>query len=286
VERGNDPQGPCAIIAVMNPKLVGNPLVAWREDTVLQIGWGLHAVSLEDAPAAFPGWLRTIDGRSSRRCLIEAAGRAGIPRALAASTLDRLKSAGLVELEDPRVTVRIHPCGLLEEPLATALEAAGATIDPEAEIVVFPQGQLPTLLGAPDPVRRLVPVWFEARAVHVGPVLDNTRGPCSRCIDRTWSQMDPAWTTLVAQATTVPTWSNSAQLVQAAGAIVLIADDPTTVGLEMIYDPMKPGPMWRVWSVNDQCDCRLPQVRELPHRGGSALSQQTTTGPSRTGTRR
>jgi hypothetical protein len=98
--------------------------------------------------------------------------------------------------------------------------------------------------------------------------------------------MDPAWTTLVAQATTVPTWSNSAQLVQAAGAIVLIADDPTTVGLEMIYDPMKPGPMWRVWSLNDQCDCRLPQVRELPHRGGSALSQQTTTGPSRTGTRR
>ncbi len=286
MERGNDPQDPCAIIAVMNPKLVGNPLVAWREETVLQIGWGPHAVSLEDAPAAVPGWLRAIDGRSSRRSLIEAAGRAGIPRARAASTLDRLKSAGLLELVEPHVTLRIHPCGLLEEPLAKALEAAGAEIDPGSEVVVFPQGQLPSLLGAPDPVRRLIPVWFEARAVHVGPVLDNTRGPCPRCIDRAWSQMDPAWTTLVAQATSVPTWSDGAQLVQAAGAIVLIAQDPTTVGLEMIYDPLKPGPMWRVWSVNDHCDCRLPQVREQPHFGGSGPLLHTTAGPSRTGTRR
>jgi hypothetical protein len=261
-------------------------LVAWRDEAVLQIGWGLHAVSLEDAPAAVPGWLRAIDGRRSRRSLIEAAVRAGIPRAQAASALDRLMRAGLIGLVEPRLTVRIHPCGLLEEPLAKALEAAGATIDPGADVVVFPQGQLPTLLGAPDAVRRLIPVWFEARAVHVGPVLDNSRGPCPRCIDRAWSQMDPAWTTLVAQATTVATWTDGAQVIQAAGAIVLIADDEATVGLEMIYDPLKPGPMWRVWSVNDQCDCSLPQAREQPHRGESGLPLQTTAGPSRTGTRR
>lgn len=286
MERGNDPQGACAIISVMNPKLIGNPLVAWREQTVLQIGWGLHAVSLEGAHDAVPGWLRLIDGRSSRRSLIEAAGRVGIPRAQAAELLDRLIRAGLVESCETPLTVRIHPCGLLEEPLANALEAAGARIDPDAEVVVFAQGQLPSLLEAPDPVHRLIPVWFEAHAVHVGPVLDSTRGPCPQCIDRAWSQMDPAWTTLVAQTTSVPTWSNTAQLIQTAGAIVLIATHEATVGLEMIYDPLKPGPMWRVWSVNDQCDCRLPQVREQPHLSGPALPLQTTAGPSRTGTRR
>ena len=130
----------CAIISVMNPKLIGNPLVAWREQTVLQIGWGLHAVSLEGAHDAVPGWLRLIDGRSSRRSLIEAAGRVGIPRAQAAELLDRLIRAGLVESCETPLTVRIHPCGLLEEPLANALEAAGARIDPDAEVVVFAQG--------------------------------------------------------------------------------------------------------------------------------------------------
>ena len=129
-------------------------------------------------------------------------------------------------------------------------------------------------------------MWFGSPCRAYGAGSGQHPRACPQCIDRAWSQMDPAWTTLVAQTTSVPTWSNTAQLIQTAGAIVLIATHEATVGLEMIYDPLKPGPMWKVWSVNDQCDCRLPQVREQPHLSGPALPLQTTAGPSRTGTRR
>lgn len=277
----------------MNPKLVGNPLIAWREDSVLQIGWGTHSVLIDSAPEALPAWLRLGNGSRSRVSLLEAADRLGIARTLADSTLDRLISVGLVETHDQHGAVAVQARGLLEEPLSQALRRAGLAVEPDADVVVFAQGQLPSLVNAPQRVRRLIPLWFEARAVHVGPVLDKTCGPCSACIDRTWEQLDSAWTTLVAQAATVPTWHDPAQLVQAAGAIALIADDPTTVGLEMIFDPAKPGPMWRVWSVHDQCRCRVGQVPDQPRNLARStpgrretVRQQTTAGSRSTGTRR
>lgn len=277
----------------MNPKLVGNPLIAWREESVLQVGWGTHAVLIESAPEGLPAWVRLGDGSRSRASLMKTADRLDIPHVVADSTLDRLIAAGLVEIHDQRRKVMVQACGLLEEPLSQALRRAGLDVQSQADVVVFAQGQLPSLVSAPQAARRLIPLWFEARAVHVGPVLDDTYGPCPRCIDRTWEQLDPAWPTLVAQAITVATWHDPAQLVQAAGAIALIADDPTTVGLEMIFDPAKPGPMWRVWSVHRQCGCRVSQVPEPPHnltrsasgRRGMA-DEQTTAGSSRTGTRR
>jgi hypothetical protein len=241
----------------MHPKLVGNPLMAWREETVLQVGWGTHAVVIESAHDELPTWLRLANGSRSRARLLDEAEQLGILREQATSALDRLSSVDLVEAHTTTRSVAVHPCGVLGEPLTKALRDTGLEVRKQADVVVYAQGQLPSLVNAPQRVHRLIPVWFEAHATHVGPVLDHTRGPCPRCIDRAWAQLDPAWPTLVAQATTVATWHDPAQVLQAATAICLIAHDPSTVGLEMIFDPAKPGPMWRVWSVHPDCTCRL-----------------------------
>ena len=164
---------------------------------------------------------------------------------------------GLVQYTRVVCRVALHPCGVVHEPLERALTQAGLTVDPQAEVVVFVQGQLPSLINAPPMLKRLVPVWFSATAVHIGPVLDASAGPCPGCIDRVWARADEAWADLVAQAATVATWHTPAQLVQAAAGVALIAHDPRTVGLEMIFDPAQAGPVWRVWSVESGCVCQI-----------------------------
>ncbi|MEZ5185428.1 MAG: hypothetical protein R2720_06760 [Candidatus Nanopelagicales bacterium] len=265
----------------MNPKLVGNPLVAWRSDTVLQIGWGTHGVSVEGAPPRVAEWLRLINGTRSRAGLLESAAGLGVDPAGADQLLDRMLEVGLIHEPRAPLRVAIHAGGLVGEHLGDALREAGVELDAGADIVIYPQGQLPCLVAAPRVAHRLIPVWFETSAVHVGPVLDVARGPCPECIDRTWAQVDGDWTALVAQATSVATWHEPAQLMLAAGAIAHIADSPHTVGLETIFDRSCPGPMWRVWTVNPGCTCQLPQVREQPHfQGGGGLTRtMTTAGP-------
>lgn len=243
--------------------LTGNPVLAWRDDTTLQIGWGVHSLVVEDAPPGLPRWLRmAADGRS-RDSLLAAARSEGIPQALASALLIDLARVGLGD-QPPPLRAAVHRCGLLLEPLCTALRAAGVEIEPAADVLVFVQGQVPSLLAAPQGVRRLVPLWFPARAVHVGPVLDSDRGPCPLCIERAWADCDPDWVGVAAQASSVSTWVDPAQVTLAAGLVAHIAAAPATVGLEMIMDPCDPGPSWRVWRAHPECGCQ--QTREQSHR--------------------
>lgn len=244
--------------------LPGNPVLAWRDDTTLQVGWGVHSLTVEDAPPGLPRWLRlAADGRS-RSSLLAAARSAGIPEQLATTLLVEVDRAGLGE-PPPPLQVSVHGCGLLLEPLCGALRAAGVSVEPTADVLVFVQGQVPSLLGAPPGARRLVPLWLPARAVHVGPVLDAERGPCPSCVERAWTDADPDWPVVVAQSTSVPTWAEPAQLTLAAGLVAHLAAAPSTVGLEMIMDPDRPGPSWRVWRAHPQCRCQAAQ-EQSPRR--------------------
>lgn len=235
--------------------LTGNPVLAWRDDTTLQIGWGVHSLTVEDAPPGLPRWLGMTAGGLSRASLLAAARSEGIPEPLAARLLVEIERAGLGQPpQAPRVAV--HRCGLLLEPLCSALRSAGVQVEPTSDVLVFVQGQVPSLLGAPQGAQRLVPLWFPARAVHVGPVLDADRGPCPWCVEHAWTDADPDWQAMVSQASSVPAGAEPAQLALAAGLVSHLAAAPSTVGLEMIMDPEHPGPSWRVWRAHPRCQCQ------------------------------
>jgi hypothetical protein len=238
----------------MNPKLIGNPLVAWRDDACLQIGWGEAALVVEAAPHALPEWLRSMAGQYSRKQALEQALKLGLTPHEAARLLDQLQTAGLLEDPSP-LKVAVCGQGAVLESLGDALRLAGVQVVSRADVVVFAQGQLPTLVAAPT-ARRLIPVWSSTRAVHVGPVIDEDAGPCPRCVDLTWTDHDPSWPRLVAQAATVGLWGHPCQMVQAAGAIALLGQSPESVGLEMIQDSANPGPCWRVWTPHPGCGCQ------------------------------
>ncbi|MFN8034298.1 MAG: hypothetical protein U0Q47_13565 [Mycobacterium sp.] len=260
----DDPQAVGGTINGMDPKVIGNPIVAWRDDTTLQIGWGAHALVVERAAPGLPAWIAMLNGGRSVESALAAAGRCRVTEEQARRVLKGLATAGLLAPRARRVHVALAPCGLLEDPFRQALRQAGVEVAAGADVLVFPQGQVPSLVGAPLNVRRLVPVWFTARAVHVGPVLDEACGPCPRCVDLTWLDADPDWTRIAAQATGVPLWQEPSQLTLAAGAIAHIADAPQTVGLEMIFDPDRPGPSWRVWEAHAGCGCQIPVVTSPP----------------------
>ncbi len=246
----------------MYPKLLGNPVVAWRDETTLQIGWGAHSLVVESAPAGLPQWLAMINGGRPRTTLLAVAGSCGVDPDRATSLLRDLARHGLLE-SPPGLQVALHPAGLIDEPFRNALRAVGVQVVPSAGILVFPQGQVPSLLSVPVGARRLIPVWFSARAVHVGPVLDERSGPCPKCVERTWADTDANWAAITAQAVSVPVWQEPAQLYLAAAAIAHIADAPSTVGLEMVFDPDHPGPAWRVWHAHAGCECHTSQ-RDVP----------------------
>ena len=77
----------------MYPKLLGNPVVAWRDETTLQIGWGAHSLVVESAPAGLPQWLVRGAGGAwiveARRSVLAALPlrRVAAPRAVEHSTL-------------------------------------------------------------------------------------------------------------------------------------------------------------------------------------------------------
>lgn len=239
----------------MHPKLLGNPLVAWRDDRTVQIGWGDQGVVVESAPPRLPQWLTLLSGQTPRATLLAAGREYGLEQGEADHLLVQLQRVGLLA-GAAGVAVTIAATGMIVDPLADALRAAGVSVLGQADVVVFPQGQLPTLAAAPGFVRRLIPVWFSGPAVHVGPVLDSASGPCPRCIDLTWADHDPIWPRLVAQAATLGLWGTPAQVAHAATAVAAVARSPRTVGLEMIIDESNPGPCWRVWSVHPGCDCQ------------------------------
>lgn len=235
------------------PALIGDPLLAWREDATLQIGCGTHSVLVNSAAADLPAWVRGLRGDAPLDQVVARAQRFGVTPEDALQLLQQLHDAGLV---GPRRTLRVHVAArsLAGEALREALTAAGVELVRGADTVVFPLGQLPSLVAAPT-ARRLIPVWFAAGAVHVGPVIDDARGPCPQCVDLHYCEADPLWPRLVAQAGSVGSWSQPAQMVQAAGLIALLAAGDA-VGLEMIMDPAHPGPRWRVWQPHPQCPCR------------------------------
>lgn len=241
-------------IEVMKPKLIGNPLVAWRDQDTLQIGWGTHGVVVQQAPEALADWVLRLDGRQSLTQAVSDARARGIGPREARKLVRALQDVGLIVHHEP-LRVSIHSSGLVHEPLAVALRTAGVKVSPASDTVVLPLGQLPALTDAP-PARRIIPVWFSAQAVHVGPVLDEQAGPCPRCVDLAFKDLDPRWPHLVAQAGSVGLWGHPAQLVQAAAAITLVCGSDRAVGLEMILDPSTAGPCWRVWSVHPACECQ------------------------------
>jgi hypothetical protein len=238
----------------MEPKLIGNPLIAWRDEQCLQVGWDAHGLVVEDAPEQLPAWLRTLRGDRSRDRAVAAGERMGLERADLEELLVKLDQVGLLA-GGGAVRLAVRGEGLVVEELAEVLRRAGVEIDPAADTAVLPLGQLPTFFPGVGLARRLIPVWFEAAAVHVGPVIDHDRGPCPTCIDREWAARDERWPRLVAQASAVPTWHDGVQVLQAAAGITLLAGSRTTVGLEMIFDRASPGPAWRVWRAHDTCDC-------------------------------
>lgn len=240
-------------------RLIGNPVLAWRDDRTLQIGWGVHSLQVEHAPAQLPQWLTMLHSSRDRSRALAAAVDCGVPVDRAEQILADLRRVGLLE-PPSAVQVALHCTGLIDEPLRAALRQAGVQVVAGAHVTVFPQGQLPSLLTAPGGCSRLVPVWFGARAVHVGPVIDEGRGPCPRCIDLTWADADTSWWSIAAQAGSVPVWHEPAQLALAAGAIAHIATAEQTVGLEMIFDPERPGPAWRVWQIHPRCGCQRPDM--------------------------
>jgi hypothetical protein len=262
VDSADDPQAVPGSISGMKPKLIGNPVVAWRDDTTLQIGWGDHGLVVDRAAPGLPKWIAMVNGGRSRESVVAAADTCGVPADQAQRVLEGLAGAGLLEPPVTALRVTLPPCGLLEDPLRAALRHAGVEVVAGADVLVFPQGQVPSLLAAPLGVRRLVPVWFSARAVHVGPVLDEARGPCPRCVDLTWLDSDPSWSRIASQATGVPVWQEPAQITLAAGVISHIADAEDTVGLEMIFDPDRPGPAWRVWEAHVRCTCQTPAAAD------------------------
>ena len=234
--------------------MIGNPLVAWRDDQTLQIGWGEHAVIVESAPRSLPTWLTTLNGEHTEAWLVEHGRRLGIAEEDLDALLARLAQTGLTT-QLPQLRVSIASPGLVHEPLAKALTLAGVHVVRQADVVVFPQGQVPSMVTAPA-APRLIPVWFSASAVHVGPVLDEAAGPCPRCVDLTWADHDRCWPQLVAQSGTLGLWGHPAHLVQAAAAISLLGPSERTIGLEMISDIGNPGPRWRVWAAHPRCNCR------------------------------
>lgn len=238
----------------MHPTLLGDPLLAWRDDSTLQIGWGTHCVVVEAAPPGLPTWLRGLRGDVAAPESVARAAEHGLDEARAREVLELLRQAGLLAAPS-RIRVAVASRALVAEGLKEALTAAGVEVSRTADIVVFPQGQVPSLVEAPQ-ARRLVPLWFGARSVHVGPVIDDTAGPCPRCVDLAWIDADPLWPRLVAQAGSLSGTVHPAQLVQAAGLIALLGPAPESIGLEMIVDPVHPGPRWRVWSPHPRCACR------------------------------
>ena len=61
----DDPQAVGGTINGMDPKVIGNPIVAWRDDTTLQIGWGAHALVVERAAPGLPAWIAMLNGGRS-----------------------------------------------------------------------------------------------------------------------------------------------------------------------------------------------------------------------------
>lgn len=238
----------------MDPALLGDPLLAWRDESTLQIGWGSHSVVVQDASRNLPLWLQSLAGDATTEQVLRRAKKHGVKRREAQRLLAELRQAGLLGT-GPVVRVTVASRALVGEALREALRNTGVEIVHNAGVVVFPQGQVPTLVAAPS-ARRLLPVWFGGRAVHVGPVIDDLRGPCASCIDLHCADADPAWPQLVAQAGTVGTWTHPAQMVQAAGLIAMLATARDVVGLEMIVDPQHPGPRWRTWTPHPKCACR------------------------------
>ena len=262
MDGSNVPQAVRGTIGGMKPKVIGNPVVAWRDDASLQIGWGAHSLLVDQASPGLPKWIAMINGGRTRESVLAAAGACGVSVEQAQWVLEGLARAGLLAPGSRPLQVALAPCGLLDDPLRVALRSAGVEVAAGADVLVWPQGQVPSLLGAPSGVRRLVPLWFCARAVHVGPVLDEARGPCPRCVDLTWLDADPQWPRIASQATGVPVWQEPAQLALAAGTIAHIAAAEATVGLEMIFDRERPGPSWRVWQAHPRCACQSPVATE------------------------
>lgn len=244
----------------MRPKIAGSPLVAWRDDTTLQLGWGEASLTIEDAPHRLPDWLALLTGTRTNDSLLRTAAAWGIGREQAQRLLLDMGEAGLLEV-GPRAAVSVSGSGALCEPLTQALSRAGLTVLAQADIEVFVQGQLPSLVGAGMGASRMVPLWFGPKAVHIGPVLDQRFSPCPECVDRHWQAGDPQWPALVAQAASAPNYSDPGQLILAAAGVALVVAMDTTVGLEMILDPSHPGPRWRVWGPHPQCRCQRADIQ-------------------------
>lgn len=262
----------------MHPKLIGNPLIAWRDDRTLQVGWGSHGLVVEQASAQLPAWLRLLSGSRSLPRVLDKGMAMGMDREDLEKLLEALAGVGLLEPGAARATVAVWGDGLAARQLSEVLRNAGVQLQDRADAVVLPLGQLPTFFPEPPAARRLIPVWFEATAAHVGPVLDDDRGPCPRCIDREWVARDPKWPSLVSQASTVANWHDGVQVLQAAAGIALVASAPQTVGLEMIFDRDNPGPVWRVWRARDDCGCVSRAPADMAVAGPGAPGPATSYG--------
>lgn len=64
----------------MHPKLIGNPLIAWRDDRTLQVGWGSHGLVVEQASAHLPAWLRLLSGSRSWSRVLDKGAEMGMER--------------------------------------------------------------------------------------------------------------------------------------------------------------------------------------------------------------
>ncbi len=226
----------------MRPMLRPGMHVLRRDVRTLQLGleWpGIAAV--HDVPAV-RAVLEAVDGYRDVSGVLLAAEAKGVPAVEAREALDALTAAGaLVDqsfvrpagvddatwsamwlLAGPLRTAedvlrsrgKTHACitgsGRIAELIENLLaaEQVPLTSDPaDATLMIVVADQEPPRSDADDAMRRGVPflcVGVRELVGLVGPFVLPGRTACLRCIDLSWSQHDPCWTTLIESARARP----------------------------------------------------------------------------------
>lgn len=238
------------------PRLRPGTLLAWRDDSTLQIGWGPCAVAVQQAPPRLTAWLRHLDGMRGVDAAVGLADRWGIAADDARTILRHLAAAGLLWQPPVEVAATVVGGGRAAAQLSEALTQMGVRVG-DGGCTVYLQGDVPTTWDAPS-TAGLLPVWFGVDEVRVGPVLVAGAGPCQSCVDGWRQSWDASWPLLAAQSRSEPSEVEPRLATPAAAFIAaLLRRGPDVfAGVEAILQADDPLPKWRVWDAWPDCPCR------------------------------
>jgi hypothetical protein len=179
-----------------------------RDATHLQVGTN-PAVVIHDRPGLYP-LLLCLDGSSDLDALRRHARRA-IPELdvdVAVALAPLVESGAVVDTHEPRrPTMRLDivhdgPSTSLAQCLSGLLDTLGATVGPEADLVIVLSSGEPNRAALDDAVQcraaHLVVVQ-DADSVRIGPLVIPGRTPCLNCADLHRAAWDPGWSALLPQ---------------------------------------------------------------------------------------